>query len=165
MNTALAMANPIETLRKLKGRTWTELRARGEQALSAYTEQIGLSGKLPNDEEFYQLIDKSYFNGVTISKDALFSAFYENAAELYGLSPAEPRYRGPLSNGRGPTAPNSKASMSARRARKCASTSTRSGWTCWRATMWTGCTSTTSASRAPTSTTAAPRSSASVQRR
>ena len=63
MNTALVMANPIDTLKKLKGRTWTELRARGEQALSAYTEQIGLSGKLPSDDEFRQLIDKSQFNG------------------------------------------------------------------------------------------------------
>jgi hypothetical protein len=83
MNTALTMANPIDKLKKLKGRTWTELRARGEQALSAYTEQIGLSGKLPSDDELRQLIDKSYFNGEEISQDTLFSKFYENSGKSF----------------------------------------------------------------------------------
>ena len=55
------MANPIDTLKKIKGKSWTEIRTRGEQAISGYTEQMGLSGKLPSDEEFAQLIEKSHF--------------------------------------------------------------------------------------------------------
>lgn len=77
------MANPIDTLKKIKGRTWEELRARGEQALSAYTEQIGLSGKLPSDDEFNQLIDKSLFGKTAITKQILFSKFYENGDERF----------------------------------------------------------------------------------
>ncbi len=83
MTTALTMANPIDTLKKLKGRTWTEIRARGEQALSAYTEQIGLSGKLPSDSELLQLVDKTYFNGAKLTKELLFEKFYENADESF----------------------------------------------------------------------------------
>ena len=49
---AKTMANPIDKLKKIKGKSWTEIRTRGEQAISGYTEQIGLSGKLPSDEEF-----------------------------------------------------------------------------------------------------------------
>jgi hypothetical protein len=90
MNTALAMANPIDKLKKLKGRTWSELRARGEQALSAYTEQIGLSGKLPTDGELRQLIDPNYFKGVGLTKDTLFAKFYENADERFFPSFREP---------------------------------------------------------------------------
>lgn len=77
------MANPIDALKKLKGRTWEELRARGEQALSAYTEQIGLSGKLPSDEEFKQLIDKNYFGNSVITKENLYSEFYQNGYEKF----------------------------------------------------------------------------------
>lgn len=75
--TMAMMANPIETLKKLKGRTWTELRARGEQALSAYTEQIGLSGKLPSDDEFIQLIHHNYFEKGLVTEETLFKKFYE----------------------------------------------------------------------------------------
>ncbi len=77
--TTATMANPIEKIRKLKGRTWTELRSRGGQALSAYTEQMGLSGKLPGDEEFWDLIEKSYFIDDALTKDNLLTSFYENA--------------------------------------------------------------------------------------
>lgn len=77
------MANPIETLKKLKGRTWTEIRARGEQALSAYTEQIGLSGKLPSDDEFVQLIHHTYFEKGLVNKETIFDKFYEIADEKF----------------------------------------------------------------------------------
>lgn len=71
------MANPIETLRKLKGRSLREIRVRGEQALAARTEQIGLSGKLPTDAEFAGLIDKSAFAGENFSAESLRAKFYE----------------------------------------------------------------------------------------
>ena len=77
------MSNPIDTLKKLKGRTWTEIRSRGEQALSAYTEQIGLSGKLPSDEEFNQLIHRNYLPKGEVNAENLFTHFYEVADEKF----------------------------------------------------------------------------------
>jgi hypothetical protein len=77
------MANPIETLKKLKGRTWTEIRARGEQAFSAYTEQMGLSGKLPTDDDFVQLIHGNHFADETVNPETLAQKFYETAAEKF----------------------------------------------------------------------------------
>ena len=62
------MVNPLDTLKKLKGRSWTEIRARGEQAFSVYTEQIGLGGKLPSDDELNQLLNKSVFGKGKIFK-------------------------------------------------------------------------------------------------
>lgn len=73
------MANPIDKIKKIKGRSWTEIRARGEQAFSVYTEQIGLSGKLPSDEELYKLIDKSYLDSEKITPETLFESFRENS--------------------------------------------------------------------------------------
>jgi len=71
------MANPIDKIKKLKGRGWTELRTRGGQVFSAYKEQIGLSGQLPTDEEFIQLLDTSPFGDLGITKDTLFIKFFE----------------------------------------------------------------------------------------
>ena len=73
------MANPIDKIRKIKGRSWTEILTRGEQAISVYTEQIGLSGKLPTDEELVQLTEKSYFGKEKVTPSLLFEAFCENA--------------------------------------------------------------------------------------
>ncbi|MCY7377250.1 MAG: heparinase II/III family protein [Pyrinomonadaceae bacterium] len=73
------MANPLDTLKKMKGKSWTELRMRGEQMIAARTDQIGLSGKLPTDEEFFALIDDSYFGGETPTATDLFVKFYEDA--------------------------------------------------------------------------------------
>lgn len=69
------MSNPIDTLRKLKGRSLKEIRVRSEQAIVARTEQIGLSGKLPTAEEFVTLIDKTYFNGENPSPENLLAVF------------------------------------------------------------------------------------------
>jgi hypothetical protein len=77
------MANPIDTLRKLKGRSLKEIRVRSEQALSARTEQIGLSGKLPTVEEFADLIDKSHFNNENPSPEQLLAAFNQNGKDTF----------------------------------------------------------------------------------
>ena len=58
------MANPLETLRKIKGRSWSEIRSRSEQVFSVYAEQAGLSGNLPTDEEFLNLIDKIAYDKI-----------------------------------------------------------------------------------------------------
>lgn len=83
---AETMANPLDTLKKMKGKSWAELRTRGEQMFSARTEQIGLSGKLPTDEEFADLIDDSFFGGETPTTTDLFIKFYEDAE--YNFFPA-----------------------------------------------------------------------------
>jgi hypothetical protein len=70
------MANPLDKIKKLRGRSLKEIRARGGQVFSAYTEQIGLSGKLPTDEEFEHLIDQSQFGGNAPSMEMLFEAFF-----------------------------------------------------------------------------------------
>jgi len=73
------MANPLDTIKKMKGKSWTEIRTRGGQAFSVYTEQIGLSGKLPSDSELVYLLEKSRFGGKQITAEILFDKFYENS--------------------------------------------------------------------------------------
>ena len=73
------MANPIDKIKKIKGKSWTEIRSRGEQALSGYTEQMGLSGKLPSDEDLVKLIDKSHIRSEKISPATLLEKFRENS--------------------------------------------------------------------------------------
>lgn len=80
------MANPIEKIKKIRGRSWMEIRARSEQAFSVYTEQIGLSGKLPSDEEMVKLIDKSYIGSQKLTPEILFEKFRENSE--YAFFPA-----------------------------------------------------------------------------
>ncbi len=80
------MGNPLDTFRKIKDKSWSELLSRGEQMIAARTDQIGLSGKLPADEEFFGLIDKSYFDGETPNATDLFVKFYEDAE--YNFFPA-----------------------------------------------------------------------------
>lgn len=72
----MQMTNPLDTIKKLKGRSLEEIRTRGGQVLSAYTEQMGLGGKLPTDIEFYNLLDRSRFDRKTeFSSEILFSRF------------------------------------------------------------------------------------------
>lgn len=73
------MANPLDKLKKIKGRSWDELRTRGGQVVSIYSEQIGLTGKLPTDAEFVQHIDKSYFGKSPIIAEGLWVKFFKNA--------------------------------------------------------------------------------------
>jgi hypothetical protein len=77
------MANPIDKLKKIKGKTWSEIRARGEQAFSARTDQIGLSGKLPSDEELIRLVDKSFLTHESISAEKFFEQFFAEAEYIF----------------------------------------------------------------------------------
>lgn len=72
------MGNPLDKLKKIKGKSWEELRARGGQAFAVYSEQFGLSGKMPTDTEFAQLIDKSYFGKSPIIAEGLWVKFFKN---------------------------------------------------------------------------------------
>ncbi len=73
------MTNPLEKLRKIKGRSWSEIRTRSEQVFSVYAEQVGLSGKLPTDEDFFNLIDKIAFNKLEINAEDLLKKFFEHS--------------------------------------------------------------------------------------
>lgn len=77
------MPNPIDKIKKIKGKSWSELRARSEQAFAVYSEQMGLSGKLPNDDEFFRLIDKSQIIGDSVTTQVLFDKFRDNADHAF----------------------------------------------------------------------------------
>jgi hypothetical protein len=73
------MPNPIDKIKRIKDKTWTEIRTRGEQAISARTDQIGLSGKLPSDEELICLVDKAFLSHGKITKEKFFEQFFAEA--------------------------------------------------------------------------------------
>jgi hypothetical protein len=75
--------NPLDKLKKLKGRSWTEIRSRGEQAFSVYSEQIGLGTKLPTDDELGELLNKTVFGKGKITAEILFGRFFEISAETF----------------------------------------------------------------------------------
>lgn len=82
------MSKPIDTFKKIKGKSWSEIRTRGEQAISARTEQIGLRAKLPSDEEFVQLLDKSFFKSGNFGEGKIkaqhfLDKFYQNARHAF----------------------------------------------------------------------------------
>jgi hypothetical protein len=68
-------ANRLEKLKKLRGRSLDEIRQRGEQALSAYGEQIGFGAKLPSDEELAKLLDAELFGTASPSAEQLLESF------------------------------------------------------------------------------------------
>lgn len=72
------MANPLDKLKKMRGKSWEELRTRGGQVFSAKTEQLGLSGKLPTDSELFRLFEKSAFGKTEISPESSLKKFYES---------------------------------------------------------------------------------------
>lgn len=73
------MTNPLDTIKKLKGKSLEEIRTRGGQVVSAYSEQIGISGKVPTDRELYQLIDTSTFEDKNLTPQIIFDKFFENS--------------------------------------------------------------------------------------
>ena len=73
------MANPLDTIKKIKGRSFKELRTRGGQAFAARVDQIGLSGKLPSDTELFTLVDSAAFSAEDITIEDLRDRFYEDA--------------------------------------------------------------------------------------
>lgn len=77
------MSKPLDKLKKLKGRSWDEIKTRGSQAVFTYTDQIGLTGKLPSDAEFYKLLKKDFFQGKNTSAENLLEKFYENSLQTF----------------------------------------------------------------------------------
>ena len=83
------MINPLDKIKKLRGRSWKELRTRGGQAVSVYSEQVGLSGGLPTDDQLFELIKKSQFGTRQITAEILFQNFYESSLISFFPSFAE----------------------------------------------------------------------------
>jgi hypothetical protein len=77
------MANPLETIKKIRGRSWSELRTRGGQAISVYTERMGLTGGLPSETEIWNLLEKDHFDGDVPSLKELLSKFREASAKSF----------------------------------------------------------------------------------
>ncbi|MDQ3180073.1 MAG: hypothetical protein M3Q33_06090 [Acidobacteriota bacterium] len=77
------MVNPLDTIRKMKGKSWTEIRTRSEQSFSVYSEQIGLSDGLPSDAELAQLLENSHFGQAKITAEILLDKFYENSQSSF----------------------------------------------------------------------------------
>ncbi len=71
------MANPLDKLKKIRSRSWSELRTRGSQAISVYTDKIGLTGGLPSENEIWNLIDKAFFKDEEASLKSLLANFRE----------------------------------------------------------------------------------------
>jgi hypothetical protein len=78
-NSMIAMSNPLDKLRKLKGRSWSELRTRGEQVLAGYTEQIGLGEKALSDNDLRSLLNKSLFGTKKPTAEDISKEFYKTA--------------------------------------------------------------------------------------
>ena len=71
------MVNPLDKIKKLKGRSWSEIRTRGKQTISSYSEQMGFGGKLPTDDQLRSLVVKSEFVESAITSEVLLKKFYE----------------------------------------------------------------------------------------
>lgn len=77
------ISKPIKVLRKIRGRSVGELISRGGQAVSAYSDQIGLGTKLPTDDEFKKLVDAAQFGRSPIIGESLWQKFYKNADDQF----------------------------------------------------------------------------------
>lgn len=77
------MTKPLKVIRKMRGRSVSELLARGGQAVSAYSDQIGLGSKLPTDAEFKKLVDQTQFGRSPIIGESLWQKFFKNADEQF----------------------------------------------------------------------------------
>ncbi len=77
------MSNPIEKLKKLKGRSWSEIRTRSIQTFAAYSEQFGLSGKLPSDDELRKLLVKGDFDDKLVTSESLINKFFEKGKHSF----------------------------------------------------------------------------------
>ena len=78
-----SMTNPLEKIKKIRGRSLNELFSRGGQAVSAYSEKIGLGGGIPSDDEFKRFVDTRYFGKSPIIAESLWQKFYKNADERF----------------------------------------------------------------------------------
>jgi hypothetical protein len=78
------MANPLDKIKKLKGRSLKEIQTRGGQAVSAYSEQIGLRGGLISDIDLMGALRKGAFApSIQVTPEILFDQFFTNSADCF----------------------------------------------------------------------------------
>ncbi len=74
------MSNPLDKIKKLKGRSLKEIHTRGGQAVSAYTEQMGFGGGLLNDTELFKEINtKAFAPSAVMCPEILMEKFYADS--------------------------------------------------------------------------------------
>lgn len=73
----------LAKFKKIRGRSFGELFSRSGQAVSAYSETIGLGPHLPTDDEFKRLVDASQFGRSPIIAESLWQKFYNNADQRF----------------------------------------------------------------------------------
>lgn len=83
------MSKSLDNFKKLRKRSWDEIKTRGSQAVFTYTDQIGLTGNLPSDIEFLRLLKKNFKKNRKISAENLLEKFYENSLQTFFPSFAE----------------------------------------------------------------------------
>lgn len=82
----------LHKLRKLKGRSAAELRARSAQALHVRAERAGLSSqrRLPSDQAFFRLLDRARINADTLSAAGLLAHFRTRSTPVFFAAFADP---------------------------------------------------------------------------
>ncbi|HEX8130456.1 MAG TPA: alginate lyase family protein [Pyrinomonadaceae bacterium] len=85
----------IKVLRKLKGRSLTELRVRGMQAAAGLAERAGLSAsaRVPADATFFRLLDVSQFEGsgrASLTPESLLARFRTRESHAFFAAFNEP---------------------------------------------------------------------------
>ncbi len=79
----VAMANSIDKIKKLRGRSWKEIRFRGEQVLNAYADKLGFAGILPSNSQFGDLIDPQILNRQNPTEAELLENFRQTASARF----------------------------------------------------------------------------------
>lgn len=81
----------LDKIKKLRGRDWREIRVRGAQTLTAFAEQIGVSGNAPTDRKFWNLFDKAQFNG-ELNVETLLNDFQNRESPRFFPVPDSPLF-------------------------------------------------------------------------
>src|SRR5689334_3197712 len=79
------MASRFRKIKKLKGRSFDELRVRSGQAFSSFVERYGLTARtrVPTDSEFFSLIDPSQLGSISLTADGLLDHFRTRSAPRF----------------------------------------------------------------------------------
>ena len=78
------MPNPLDKLKKLKGRSLRELQTRGGQTVAAYTDKLGLGGNLIKDNEIHNVLKPSVFGpNVRPTAEEFRAEFFKRSVETF----------------------------------------------------------------------------------
>lgn len=97
--------DPFKLLKKLKESSIEEIRTRGSQTFSVYTEKTGLKKKELSDAEFLSILDKNFLGNRASAKDlkevfynhtrnTFFPSLFDKATTLEAFSRLDPKAKG-----------------------------------------------------------------------